>query len=326
MNVPKLGLCLAAMCVWAEAQTPDPKLTFDVASIKAAALPTPNGRGMIRISPPSGGPGTKDPGRVRYPFTTLRNLIMIAYDVKGYQISGPPVLDSEHFELQATMPPETTKEQFKVMLLNLLAERFLLKSHAETKELPMYSMVVGKKGAKLKESGDTPPLDPDAPPPPMPNPGQMKIGADGFPILPMMGGGRGGIAMMMMPNRARLMAQHSTMEELSARLTSILDRPVQDETDLKGKYEFTLTYSPEGLNSGIGRGGMGGGPIVMAPTNPPPPPPGGTGSSTEKMPDFEIPPDLFTAIQAQLGLKLDAKKGPVEMRVIEHIEKAPTAN
>jgi uncharacterized protein (TIGR03435 family) len=259
--------------------------------------------------------------------TTVRNLIMIAYEVKSFQVSGPPALDSERYELQATMPPDTTKEQFHVMLQNLLAERFLLKLHKETKDLPMYSLVVGKKGSKLKEAAEAPPVDPDAPPPALPQMGQPpKMGPDGFPILPP-GGGRGGISMIMMPNRARLMGQRQTIQDLANRLTAMLDRPVMDETGLTGKYDFTLTYSPEGLNSGMGMmmpvpppgGGPGSGSTAVAGGGPGP---GGPANTAE----METPPDLFTAIQAQLGLKLDAKKGPVEMLVIDHVEKAPTEN
>jgi uncharacterized protein (TIGR03435 family) len=319
MRLMKCWLALAAIYCAAYAQSTDQKLTFDVASIKPAAMPTLNGRGMVRMAGPSGGPGSKDPGRVRYPFTTVRNLIMIAYDVKSFQISGPPTLDSERFELQATMPPDTTKEQFHIMLQNLLTERFLLKLHKETKELPMYSLVVGKKGSKLKETGDAPPVDPDAPPPGALQMGPMKMGADGFPVIP--GAGRGGISTMMMPNRARLMGQHQTIQDLVNRLTQMLDRPVTDETALKGKYDFTLTYSPEGLGNGLGG--------ILTMVGPPPGGVGGSGGGPGGPPnttEVETAPDLFTAIQAQLGLKLDAKKGPIEMIVIEHVEKAPTEN
>jgi uncharacterized protein (TIGR03435 family) len=165
--------------------------TFDAASIKPAAMPTMGGRGMIRMAGPSGGPGTNDPGRVHYPFINLKNLLMNAYDVKGFQISGPSWLDTERFDIQATMPPETTKEQFRVMLQNLLAERFGLKVHHETKELPMYSLVVAKGGPKMKESAVPPPDSGEpATPPPLPQPGQLKMGADGFPVLPGMATGR----------------------------------------------------------------------------------------------------------------------------------------
>jgi len=126
---------LFSVCL-VQGQPVDRALTFEVASIKEAKPPTPDGSGRIFMSGPSGGPGSKDPGRIRYPFTTLRNLLMIAYDVKTFQITGPATLDSERFEINATMPPTTTMEQFRVMLQNLLAERFKLAVHRETKELP----------------------------------------------------------------------------------------------------------------------------------------------------------------------------------------------
>ena len=291
--------------------------TFDVATVKPAAPPTPNGRGMIRIGPPTGGPGTKDPGRIHYPFTTLKTLLQNAYDVKDFQISGPEWLATERFDIQATMPPDTTKEQFKAMLQNLLAERFKMTVHRETKELPMYSLIVAKSGPKLKESLKevAAPREDDEPkpPPPLPGPGQLKFDAEGFPILPRpAGGGRGGIFQMMMPGRARLIAQGQTIQDLAERLSSVLTKPVTDATGLKAKYDFTLTYSPEGLSSG--------GTFLLGP-----PPPGG-GRGPENMPDVEPPQNLFSAIQAQLGLKLDPKKGPVELIVVDKAEKTPTEN
>ena len=73
----------------------------------SATPPVPNGRGMIMLAGPSGGPGTKDPGRIRYPFMSLKNLLMNAYDVKAFQITGPVWLDTERFDIDATMPPDT---------------------------------------------------------------------------------------------------------------------------------------------------------------------------------------------------------------------------
>jgi uncharacterized protein (TIGR03435 family) len=293
--------------------------TFDVATVKPAAPPTPNGRGMILIGRPTGGPGTNDPGRIHYPFTNLKTLLQNAYDVKDFQISGPDWLATERFDIQATMPPETTKEQFKVMLQNLLSERFKMTVHRETKDLPMYSMIVGKSGPKLKESPPETPAAADAddipkPPPPLPGPGQMKFDGEGFPILPLPAGGRGGLFQMMMPDRARLIANRQTMQDLADRLSSVLTKPVTDATGLKAKYDFTLTYSPAGLSSGGGLALFG------------PPPPGGGGRGPENMPDVEPPQDLFSAIQAQLGLKLESKKGPVTLIVVDKAEKTPTEN
>src|SRR5438477_5528333 len=104
------------------AQNRDKSLTFDAASVKPAQPPTPDGQGRIMMRGPSGGPGSKDPGRISYPFMSLKNLLMTAYDVKNYQITGPAWLDTERFDITATMPPDTTKEQFRVMLQNLLAD------------------------------------------------------------------------------------------------------------------------------------------------------------------------------------------------------------
>src|SRR5579872_5425503 len=91
------------------AQTPDSSLQFDVASIKPAAPPTSPGiRVMMR-----GGPGSPDPGQITYSNVTLKNVLMNAYGVKGYQISGPAWLDSERYDIVAKIPKDATKEQFK---------------------------------------------------------------------------------------------------------------------------------------------------------------------------------------------------------------------
>jgi uncharacterized protein (TIGR03435 family) len=169
----RIGLAMVTGCL-AYGQTADKSLTFDAASVKPAAPPTPDGRGMIMMAGPTGGPGTKDPGRIHYPYMSLKNILMNAYDVKNFQIVGPGWLDTERFDITATMPPDTTKEQFRAMLQNLLAERFKMTVHRETKELPMYSLVVAKGGPKMKEAAELPaPKDEgDAPPPPSPVPSQ----------------------------------------------------------------------------------------------------------------------------------------------------------
>jgi uncharacterized protein (TIGR03435 family) len=316
----RIGLVLFTCCL-AQSQTVDKSLTFEVASVKPAAPPSANGRGMIMFRPPSGGPGTKDPGRISYPFISLKNLLMNAYDVKNYQIAGPGWLDTERFDINATMPLDTTKEQFRMMLQNLLAERFKLSIHRESKELPAYVLSVGKGGPKMKESDPVAAgADPEtAALPPPPPPGQPKMGPDGFPVIPM--GSRGGLFMIMMPGRARMIGQQQTMLELANRLTGQLNRPVTDATGLTAKYDFVLTFAPDGM------GGPMGGPI--GPMGPPigavpvaPPAPGGRGVES---PDGENLPTIFGALP-QLGLKLEAKKDNVEMIVVDHVEKTPTEN
>src|SRR4029077_8161217 len=99
---------LALATFTAHAQTPEASPAFDVASVKPAA-PMSGGRIMVRMS---GGPGTPDPGQMTYTNVSLKQLIQSAYDVKGYQVSGPDWLDSERFDITAKVPKDTTKEQF----------------------------------------------------------------------------------------------------------------------------------------------------------------------------------------------------------------------
>ncbi len=309
--VLRISFALFSICLLS-GQTVDKSLTFDVASVKPADLPQPDGRGRIMMSGPTGGPGTKDPGRIHYPYMTLRNLLTTAFDVKNFQISGPAFLDSERFEVNATMPPDTTRDQFRVMLRNLLAERFKMTSHRETKELPMYALAVAKGGPKMKEAPPVPASADDAEAPAPPS--QPKIGADGFPIIPLPA--RGGLFMITMPGRSRLMGEKQTMQDLCLRLTNLLSRPVTDSTGLSARYDFVLTFSGEGMSAPAGAPAGG----AMVPVAPPP------AADNVFRPGGEAPPDLFTAVQAQLGLKLEAKKGPVEIVVIDHIEKTVVEN
>jgi len=306
----KLVMAGAAVfaCSLASGQTADKTLTFDAAVIKPFVPPT--GGRMMLLEGGRGGPGPNDPGRIHYPTITIKNLLTTAYSVKDFQISGPAWLSEERFDILATMPPETTKEQFHIMLQNLLAERFKVTIHRETKELPIYSLVVAKNGPKMKESAPVSAEEPKDAPPPLP-PGPLKIGPDGFPILPMNFGGRGGFNMLMMNGRARFIAQQQTMHDLADRLSQQLRRPVTDTTGLTAKFDFTLTYLPEGtMNTGKMLG----------------PPPGAEGRGPSDAPEVEAPPDIFTAMQSQLGLKLEPKKGPVDLIVVDHAEKTPTEN
>ena len=314
------GLLLLAFDA-TNAQTANKALTFDAASIKPAAMPSP---GTAMRAAPGGGPGTHDPGRIRYSFTTLKALLLDAYDVKSYQIQGPPWLDTERFDVSATMPPETTKEQFRAMLQNLLTERFKLAIHRETKQLPVYSLVVAKNGPKMTESHPASPAGDEAnrtSPAPFAAP---KIGPDGFPTLPPSAAGRPGLFLMMMPGRARLVGQEQTMLDLANRLTGLLSRPVTDETGLATKYDFTLTFSADGMNAPMGAPS---GPVgIMVPAAPPAPSGAASGAASTSPLEGDSLPDVFRAVKEQLGLALEAKKGPVKLIVLDHIEKTPTDN
>ena len=302
------------------AQTAENSPAFEVASVKPAAPITGN-RIQVMMR---GGPGSPDPGQITYTNVTLKNVLMNAYGVKGFQISGPSWLDSERYDIVAKLPRGATKAQFMVMLQNLLAERFKLTLHREKKDLPMYALVVGKNGPKLKESVEEPaPKDGDAPKaggPAVDDPlagaamRRLPVGKDGFPVLPPGAGGRGSTAIMLMNGNARMTATKQSMAGLAEMLSGQLDLPVVDMTGLTGKYDYTLYFAPEGgLGMKLG---------MLAP----PPGEGGGGAPMASAPDAQSSPNLFSALQEQLGLKLEQRKGPVDLLVIDHLEKAPVEN
>jgi len=251
--------------------------SFDVASVKPVSPRLPDGRMIVGMLKPAGGPGSEDPGRIHYPAISMQFLLMNAYGVRERQIAGPGWLDSEFYAIDATMPPSTTRGQFQTMLQSLLAERFGLKIHRESRESRDYSLVVGKNGHKMKESA---PAD-DA----SRRPRSME---------------------RVQRDRATMTARERTMSELANSLSYVLKCTVTNETGLTAKYDFTLTFSTEGLNMG-----------------PVPPPLGSNGAPAA---DVEAPPDLFSAVQSQLGLKLEPKKGTIEMIVVEHLERKPVEN
>lgn len=321
-----VGFCSLVRAQSAANANAGEKLEFEVASIKPAALP---GGGAIRLGL-RGGPGSGDPARVTFNLSTIRDLMAEAYGVKRNQISGGPKwLDSDRFDIVAKVPAGTTKEQVKSMLQNLLAERFKLTLHRETRDMPVYALAVGAKGPKLKQStaADAPPVPAEdgrgetaAPPPPhSPSPGRsgIKLGPDGCPASPPTSGGRGGKFMMITPNGECMISNGQTMDGLAAQLSDGFDRPVIDRTGLKGTYDLRLRYDPSSMPGGRGGPGMAKGEPGAAPA------PGDPGNRIA--PDGG-PPSIFTALQEQLGLKLESSKGPVELLVIDHVERTPAQN
>lgn len=286
------------------------RLQFEVASIKPTA---PLNGGAVEI-------GTKtDPGRVTYNGVPLTLLIMNAYKVKRYQITGgPDWLNSERFDIVAKLPEGAKQDQVPEMLQSLLEDRFGLKLHHDTKELPLYELTVAKGGPKIKASAEDPAAKET--PAPLPPPNQIKM-KDGIPQLPP---GRKGTFMMMRPGAMTLVSNVATLSDFASRLADQLGNPVLDKTGLTGTYDFVLNFGPEpgqGFNflspgaPSPGAGAVGGSAA------------GGTGDAGAKASNaqFDAPP-LTAALQEQLGLKLEKKKGPVDILVIEHIEKNPSEN
>ncbi len=139
MRLQSVSLAIVAAAAVGMAQT-----QFEVASIKVS------GPKSVRGS--SGGPGSRDPGQYRFDVASLLDLICVAYDVDRFQVASKTPLDRQRVDLVAKIPAGTTKEQFRVMLQNLLAERFHLKLHTESREFSAYELGIAKTGGKLTES------------------------------------------------------------------------------------------------------------------------------------------------------------------------------
>jgi uncharacterized protein (TIGR03435 family) len=307
----RLVSMIACFCAAASAQTPAAAVAFEAATVKPAVPPVP-GR-PIHIGP-RGGPGTPDPARYTCERCDLTFLITTAYGINAVQISGPSWLEETRFDVVAALPDGATKEQFKLMLQNLLAERFKLAAHRDKKDLPIYEMTVVRGGPKFKASiGPPDPAagrGPGAPPPPPP-PAQAAAPASGctgasgqlppgrFPM------------MMVSPAMAMWRLIDKSTAELAEDLQRVVGRPVHDATGLEGKFDFALTFSGSGARA-------------LMPAGMPrlPPPPGAVDSA----PAEDCGPTIFAALQDQLGLKLESKKGAVETLVIDRIEKTPTEN
>lgn len=314
-------LALAASAVMAQ---PAAAPAFEVASIKPVDMPTP-----AQIMSGKIHAGMKiDAARVDIGLTSLQELICKAYDVKPYQVQGPGWLNSQvsaqRFDIIAKMPDGATKEQVPQMLQALLAERFKVAIHHESKEQAVYALVAAKGGMKLKESAPLP-----APPAPEAGgPAAASSGSSEVTFKASSGGGTvsDGEGMQQKVNvspdgKIHLDFSGITMAKfVQGAVTPFVDRPVVDETGLKGRYEISMEISMADAMAVARKAG------AAVPSNAP----GATGGS----PDAARPADaasdsgtssIFATLQT-LGLKLEPRKMPIDLIVVDKAEKMPTDN
>jgi bla regulator protein blaR1 len=248
------------------------RIEFEVASIKPSNSTNP----QFRIASMPG-------GRFAANNASLKMLIQTAYDVRGHQISGGPNwIDSDKFDIEAEpdaatpIPPGPAgAPQMRSMLQSLLMDRFKLGLHRETKEEPVYELVVARGGPKLRVAADS-----------ATGPQGLRMGLGQFT----------GMA--------------ASMSILAQTLAQAVGRSVIDKTGLTGRYDFELKWTPVPGEFSFGAPGVPGPDGLGGDALPPPDPSG---------------PSLFTALQEELGLKLESARGPVEILVIDHAEK-PDAN
>ena len=263
-----MKLCTALVfAILASAQETAP--VFEVASIKPAD-PTENGTSF----------NFTNGGGLRISGANLRSLIMSAYNIRPFQLSGGPGwVYTERFNIQAK--PEHSSDEgpadYRKMtdaqrraaselvrrrLQALLADRFQLVLRHETKEMPVYALIVAKGGVRMTESKE-------------------------------------GDGSSMSTNNTRMTCTRCTMESLAVSLSGMTGRIVHDETGLAAKYDFKMEWAPDAKPAGAER-------------------PDGAQAEFASTPEG---PTLFTALQQVLGLKLEPKKGPVDVYVIERAEK-----
>jgi uncharacterized protein (TIGR03435 family) len=250
--------------------------------------------------------GRGGPGRIDFTNLPLRRLIRQAYDIHDSQIiNGPDWLDSQGFDVTATFAGDPTPERRRAMLQTLLRDRFKLTFHAEKRDLPIYALIVARPDKRLGEGlkktpegaclprGAGLPAAPSTPGPPPASPSPFDPNAEAPCGSIIFGPGR-------------LLAHGVPIDMFANALGGLpaitaFNRIVQNQTGLEGTYDFDFKFA----NEFAGRGG------AFAP-------PPGAGAATATPGDE---PALFTAVQEQLGLKLDPRRTNVEVMVIDSVEK-----
>ena len=274
----------AAAATGTAASTPLPKFDYDVVSIK------PNKSGSLI---PGGRQSDVGIDVSNFP---LVYLIQGAFGVGADRIVGlPGWVSTERFDINAKMDPEVADALKKLssddrktvqqnMLQALFAQRCELTFHRETKELPVLTLVIGKNGPKFKESkpGDTP--------------------TEGIKIPD----GKGGTGTMQVGDKGLMTFRGLPISFIVTILGQQMGRTIVDKTGLTGKYDYTWQFVPSAAQIRQ----FGGAPAD-----------GGSAGASSGIPADPDGTDLFTAVQEQLGLKLESGKGPVDIIVIDHIQR-----
>jgi uncharacterized protein (TIGR03435 family) len=257
---------------------------FDVASIKPTSQRAPDVEGLGAVEALPG-------GRLIADKVLLRYLIQNAYGLKPFQISGGPAwINSAHYDIEAKSDRNPNAAQMQKMTQTLLEDRFKLKVHRETRELPVYSLTIAKSGLRLQQpQGACITPDPNEMLPPRPPaPGQTYCGRVIFGVSPA---------------GAQIQGENVSMGELARVLSNVLGRIVVDNTGIAGGRNVHAEFAADDALAGI-------------------PHPAGPGGARTPDPSG---PSIFSALPEQLGLRLESTKGPVEVLVIDQVER-PSEN
>lgn len=296
MRISNVTLALLLACpgfAQAPAQPAPPRAEFEVASIRAFD-PSSQAQLLAGLH--------VDGAQIRAVGLSLRDLLGIAYRMKATLISGPDWTATERFDVSATLPAGSGRAQLPEMFQALLADRFQVKVHKDKKDFPVYALLVGKGGLKMKET----PLDPND--------------KDDTPK------GTSNVATTRTGNGATVNFGHGTsftfadnrfegkkisMALFAPTLERFADRQIVDMTGLTAQYDFAFDVMPEDYIAMSLRAAVWAG-VVLPP-------------QAQKMLDAGSPAALGDALQ-QIGLRLDARKAPLDVLVIDDALKTPIAN
>jgi uncharacterized protein (TIGR03435 family) len=287
----------AALACTALAQTP----AFEVASVKPSEPITPAmvqaGRLNIGVS--------IDALNVRISKFSLFDLTILAYQVKPYQVTGPQWMATARYDIQAKLPEGGKRGQVPAMLQTLLAERFGMQIHRERREFNVYALVAAKGGNRLKPAA---PEDAAVAPPPQIR-GGIAVGPGGAMVSTAPGGdckitpGQGG--------NLHLECKRITMARLADNISRYFERPLIDMTGIDGAYEIEFDVSGEEVRAAARAHGV---------ALPPPADPAAAEAAAD-------PSGVSLASSLQrLGLKIESRKTPAEVIVVDKAEKVPTEN
>jgi uncharacterized protein (TIGR03435 family) len=268
-----------------------PKLGFEVASIRPSAA-EPQGQLGVGLH--------IDGAQVRIGRFTLKDYIALAYRTKISQVFGADWVSSERFDIAATIPAGGKRDQIREMLQTLLADRFDLKFHREKRELPVYALVLGKRPLKLKE------VPPDENNDKAPEPINVAGGGSARGVSVNLGNGS---SWSFVPNRFE--AKKLTMEVFASNLERFADRPIVDMTGLKGQYDLAFDVNPEDYEPMLLRSAIAAG-VNLSP-------------KALRFLETTSSAPLSDALE-QIGLRLEARKAPLDVIVVDSANKTPSAN
>ena len=280
---------LAAITVFAQRAA---KLEFEAASVRPSEAPAEQNHVDVGLR--------IDGSQAHIASLPLRDYIAMAYRVKPYQINGPDWIASEKFDLSAKLPAGSNSDEIPEMIQSFLADRFQLKFHREQKELPVYALLLGKPPLKLQKSA------PDA----------AGTNADSGRTVTASGGAEGvsvnlGRGSYYTFKDGNFEIKKVTMNTLAQQIERYLDRPMLNLTGLDGEYDLSFAVTPEDYQAMLIRAAVNSG-LTLPP-------------QALRLMDNGSIASLSDGLQ-KAGLKLDARKSPLEMIVIDEMLKSPKEN